>query len=106
MGDPTMTEVSTHDPQTVLETLEMLDGILVEARDKVRDPEALTMIAHRLATLLEEASSRLAGMGSTPEEKARMVRVRGQLEELERVLQTRQSILAGFSHFLKETVEG
>jgi hypothetical protein len=101
-----MTEVSTQNRQTVLETLELLDGILVEAREKVGDPDALTMIAHKLAILVEEALPRLAGMGSTPEEKAQMVQVRGQLEELERVLQTRQGILAGFSHFLKETVEG
>lgn len=101
-----MTEVLTHDRKTVRETLELLDGILVEAREKVGDPDALTMIAQRLATLVEEAAPRLAEMGSTPEDKAQLVRVRGQLEELERVLHSRQGILAGFPHFLKEMVEG
>lgn len=101
-----MTAISTDDPKTVLETLEMLDGILVEAREKVGNPGALATILPVLAELVAETLPRLADLETGPEEKAQMVRLRAQIVELERILQDRQSIFAGFSLYLKETVAG
>ena len=101
-----MTAVSTHDPETVLATLEMLDSILMEVREKVGDQNALADILPKLVELVGEALPRLADLKTGPEEKAQMVRLREQIAELERLLQTRESILARFSLYLKERVEG
>jgi C4-dicarboxylate-specific signal transduction histidine kinase len=102
----TMTSVSSQQPQTMLETLEMLKGILMEAREKVGDLDALTVTLTKLVELVGEGLPQLAGIAATPEEKAQMVQLREQIDELERLLQTRESILAGFSLYLKEMVEG
>lgn len=106
MDELTVTSASIAEPQTVLETLEMLEGILTEAREKVGDLGALSVILDKLVALVGGGLPRLAGRVATPEEKARMVSLREQIDELERFLQTRESILAGFSLYLKEMVEG
>lgn len=106
MGDVTLTTASAQDRETMLDALEMLKRILMEARDKLGDPGALSVILSKLATLVTEDLPSLGKMKATPEEKARMVQLQEQIDELERLLQTRDSILAGFSLYLKEMVEG
>lgn len=101
-----MTPPSAQPSQTVLETLEMFEGILTEAREKLGDLGALAVTLTKLVELVEGGLPQLAGIKATPEEKAQMVRLRERIDELERLLQTRESILAGFSLYLKEMVEG
>lgn len=101
-----MTAVSPDDRKTVLETLTALDGVLMAARDKIGDPVALAEILPRLDALVSEALPCLAQAQTGPEEKAQLLQLRERIGEVERLLQARGSILAGFSHYLKETVAG
>ena len=101
-----MPAVAIDDGRSMPETLEMLDGILKQASASIGDPGALAAILDKLVGLLADDVQRLAAIGAGPEDKARMVRLKTQIVELERLLQTRESILTGFSRYLKETVEG
>jgi hypothetical protein len=106
MDERTMSAVTTDDGRSMPETLEMLDSILMQARANIGDPGALAAILDKLGGLIADDLPRLAAMGAGPDEKAQMVRLQTQIVELERLLQTRESILTGFSRYLKEMVEG
>lgn len=106
MVDPTQDGDANPDEQVVANSLEQLDVLLGELRENIGDPAALGLIVQKLATLVEGGLSDLAERKTEPEAKAKVVQLRMQITELEQILQNHQSILAGFSVYLKGLVEG
>ena len=106
MDEPTIETGPSDGPCSILDALKVLDGILVEVKEKVGDPVALTHVMGRLATLVEDVLPGLVKMTAGPEEKAQLVLVKEKIAEVERLLQTRVGILTGFSLHLKDLVEG
>ncbi|WP_439138078.1 hypothetical protein [Roseicyclus sp.] len=106
MAEPTEHTQARLDRHAVQDKLDLLDAILAEVRSNVGDPAALGVIVQNLSTLVEEGLPDLAGTDTEPDAKAQMLRLRAQIAELEQLLHTHQSILAGFSIYLKELVEG
>lgn len=101
-----MVAVWDHGLQETHDMLGMLEGTLVEARAHSGDPGALAPIISKLVGLVEEGLPRLSGLQMGPEEKAVMLRLQAQIAELERFLQIRAGVLAGFSLYLREFAEG
>lgn len=106
MADPTEHADTTLEGKAVRDSLDQLDALLGELREKIGDQVALGVIVPNLATLVEGGLADLAAMETGPEAKAKMARLRMQITELEQLLHNHQSILAGFSVYLKELVEG
>ncbi|WP_416914069.1 hypothetical protein [Seohaeicola sp.] len=106
MAEPSEHADTNSDQQVLGDTLNQLDALLVDLRENVGDPAALGVIVQNLVALVEGGLAGLAGMEPVPEAKAQMVRLRGQITELEQLLHNHQSILSGFSVYLKELVEG
>ena len=92
--------------QAVPDSLEQLDALLGQLNENIGDPATLGVIIQNLASLVEGGLSDLAERGTEPEAKAKVAHLAMQITELEQILQNRQSILAGFSVYLKGLVEG
>jgi hypothetical protein len=106
MADPIPDTDARHDQHAVQGKLDLLDAILADVRKSVGDPAALGVIVTTLSTLVEEGLPDLAGVDAGPDAKAQILRLRAQIAELEQLLHNHQSILAGFSNYLRESVEG
>ena len=106
MVDPTQDGDVNPDEQAVANSLKQLDVLLGELRENIGDPATLGVIIQNLASLLEGGLSELAERGTEPEAKAKVAHLAMQITELEQILHNRQSILAGFSVYLKGLVEG
>lgn len=106
MAEPTDHTDVGQAQHVVQDMIDQLDAILVDLRIKVADPAALGEAVESLAVLVDGGLEGLVGMEAGPETKAQMVRLRAQIAELEQNLQNQQSILAGFSIYLRELVEG
>lgn len=87
------------------DSLEQLDALLGELRENIGDPVELGMIIPKFVALVEGGLTNLAAMETGPEAKAKIARLRMQITELEQLLHSNQSILAGFSVYLKKLVE-
>jgi hypothetical protein len=99
-----MTLAANFGKQSMIDTIDLLEKLLTDARMSARDPEALNHVLHELTDLVNLSLSSFVPSEIGSDEKARLVQLSESIVELEQALRNRQGVLTAFSVHFREMV--
>ena len=99
-----MTLAANFGEKSMIDTIDLLEKLMTDARMRASDPEVLHHVVHGLTDLVNVSLARFVPNDIGSDEKARLVQLSESIVELERALRNRQGVLTAFSVHIKEMV--